>query len=263
MTDIKRTLTENLARVRERIAAACASARRAPESVKLIAVTKYAGLDVLKVMPDVGLTDLGESRAPELVKRAAAINEFLSRRARDLSAGAMPRPHWHMIGHLQRNKVKLVLPWTEMVHSVDSLRLAEEVNTRAGSLDRVVDVLLQVNCSGEESKFGVAVGAVTHLAEMIAPLPHISLCGLMTMAPYTEDETVIRSTFTRCQELFDEIRHDLDVGPQFRHLSMGMSHDFEIAIACGATIVRIGTALFEGLPTVREETADADAVSAD
>jgi len=254
MNDIRRVLAENLQRVKERIAQACAAAHRRPESVKLIAVTKYAGLDVLKAMPDAGFDELGESRAPELVKRAAAINEFLSRRARDFSAGAMPRPRWHMIGHLQRNKVKLVLPWTDMVHSVDSLRLAEEINQRAGALDRKVDILLQVNCSEERTKFGVAVGATTHLAELIAPLPHIAVCGLMTMAPLTESRGEIHDCFTRCRELFEEIRHEIGVGAQFRHLSMGMSHDFEIAIACGATMVRLGTALFEGLPTEQTQT---------
>ena len=255
MLDIKRKLTENIKHVHERIAEACHSARRNANEVKLIAVTKYVGLDVLKVLPDVGLSDLGESRAQELTKWAAMINEFLSRRARDLAAGAMPRPRWHMIGHLQRNKVKTVLPWADTIHSVDSLRLAEEINTRAGQMDRTVDILLQVNASVESTKFGVAVGAATHLAELIAPLPNISLCGLMTMAPLTEDRGTIYDCFTRCRELYDEIYHEVGVGEQFRHLSMGMSNDFEIAIACGATIVRIGSALFEGLPQARHAPA--------
>ncbi len=251
MIDIKRKLAENLKIVEDRIAAACASVGRNPDDVMLITVTKYVGLDVLKFIPDTGLTDLGESRVQELTKRAGVINEFLSRRARDLSAGAMPRPRWHMIGHLQRNKIKDVLPWTDMIHSVDSLRLAEEIDSRAKKLNRKVDILLQVNTSGEESKYGVAVGAATHLAEFIAPLPNINLCGLMTMAPYTEDKSVVQDCFSRCRELFEEIAHELPVGEQFRHLSMGMSSDFEIAIACGATIVRIGSALFEGIPQTR------------
>ncbi len=255
MVDIKKTLAENLQRVRDKIGAACSAANRPADDVRLIAVTKYAGLDVLQCLPDAGFEDLGESRAQELVKRAAAINEFLSRRPRDLSAGAMPRPRWHMIGHLQRNKVRSMLPWVEMIHSVDSLRLAEEIDAEGNRADRVVDVLMQVNCSGEEQKFGVAVGAATHLAEMIAPMPHISLCGLMTMAPFTDDRGVIYDCFTRCQELFDEIYHEVGVGEQFRHLSMGMSSDFDVAIACGATLVRIGTALFEGLPTTRSTPA--------
>ena len=107
---------------------------------------------------------------------------------------------------------------------------------------------MEVNLSGETSKSGVAVAAATHLAEHVATLPHVSLCGLMTMAPRTEDCAVIQQCFARGHELFEEIAHELPVGPQFRHLSMGMSGDFEIAIAAGATIVRIGSALFEGVP---------------
>ena len=126
--------------------------------------------------------------------------------------------------------------------------MAEEIDSKAGQLGRKIDVLLQVNTSGEEAKSGVAVGAATHLAEFIAPLPNIHLCGLMTMAPYTDDRGTIYDCFSRCRELFDEIAYEVGVGEQFRHLSMGMSGDFEIAIACGATIVRIGSALFEGVP---------------
>ena len=255
MVDIKRKLAENIKHVNERIADACVAARRNPEGVKVITVTKYVGLDVLKALPDVGVTDLGESRAQELTKRAAAVNEFLSRRSRDLTAGAMPRPRWHMIGHVQRNKVKTVLPWADTIHSVDSLRLAEEIDARAGAIGRTIDILMQVNASGEDAKFGVAVGAATHLAELIAPLPHISLGGLMTMAPLTDDRGRVYDCFTRCRELFDEIYHEVGVGEQFRHLSMGMSSDFDIAIACGATIVRIGSAIFEGIPQARTTPA--------
>jgi pyridoxal phosphate enzyme (YggS family) len=246
--DLKRKIAENHKRVEERIAAACAAAKRDRAEVRLIAVTKSVGLDVLKLLPDLGFADLGESRVQELSKRAAVVNEFLSRRARALAGGAMPRPRWHMVGHLQRNKVRSVLPWADLIHSMDSLRLAEEIDAEARRLGRKAEVLLQVNCSGEESKFGVAVGAATHLAELIAPLPNLALVGLMTMAPLTEETRVIEETFVRCRELFEEIYHELDVGPQFKHLSMGMSHDFEIAIACGATMIRVGSALFEGIP---------------
>jgi pyridoxal phosphate enzyme (YggS family) len=248
MADLKRKLTENIRSIQERIAQACHDANRDPSEVRLVAVTKYVGIDIIKLMVEAGLTDLGESRAQELTKRAAMVNEFLSRRARDVSAGAMPRPAWHMVGHVQRNKVKSLLPWVDMIHSVDSLRLAEDISSQAGKLGRKVDVLMQVNAGGEPSKFGVSVGAATHLAELIAPLPNISVCGLMTMAPLTEDRGRIYDCFMRCRELFDEIYHEVGVGEQFRHLSMGMTHDFEVAIACGATMVRIGTALFENLP---------------
>jgi PLP dependent protein len=249
MSEVRRKLSENVRRVRERIAEACIRAHRDPSAVALVAVTKYATIDLVKMMVDLGLPDLGESRVQELTKRAAMVHEFLSRRPRDASAGVVLRPRWHMVGHLQRNKVKALLPWVDLIHSVDSLRLAEEIDAEAAKLGRNVGILMEVNLSGETSKSGVAVAAATHLAEHVATLPHVSLCGLMTMAPLTEDRGVIHHCFVRSQELFEEIAHELPVGPQFRHLSMGMSGDFEIAIAAGATIVRIGSALFEGLPT--------------
>ncbi len=249
MPELKRKLAENVKRVQGRIAEACARANREPREVTLVAVTKYVGPDMIKQLVELGQRQIGESRVQELTRRAAMLAEYQQRQARDESAERVRPVRWHMVGHLQRNKVKMVLPWAHLIHSVDSLRLAEEIDSQAGKLGVATEVLLQVNTSQEPSKFGVAVAAATHLAEMIAPLPNLSLCGLMTMAPLTEDAGVIRDCFTRCRELFDEIYHEVRVGEQFRHLSMGMSHDFEIAIECGATMVRIGTALFEGLPT--------------
>ncbi len=254
MTDLAQQLDANLSRIRSGIREACDKANRNPDDVKLVAVTKYATLDTLKLCVDAGLSDLGESKAQDLALRGEAVHEFLSTRARDIQAGAMPRPKWHMVGHLQRNKVRLVLPWVELVHSVDSLRLAEEISIDAGKLNRTVNVLMQVNTSNESSKFGVAVGAATHLAEMIASLPNVTLCGLMVMAPLTEDRDAVYDCFMRCRELYDEITHEVEVGEHFRHLSMGMSRDFDIAIGCGATILRIGSALFEGLPSTISAT---------
>lgn len=247
MIDVKRKLADNIKRVQDRIAQACAAAGRDPAGVRLVAVTKYISLDLLKLLPDLGLGDIGESRVQELAKRAATLNEFLSRRPRDPAQGAVPRPTWHLVGHLQRNKVRAVLPWSDMIHSVDSLRLAEEIDTQANAIDRRIDILLQVNASGEAAKHGVAVGAAAHLAEQVATLHNVSVVGLMTMAPLTEDRPVIEACFTRCRELFEEIANEVRIGQQFRHLSMGMSNDYEIAVACGATMVRIGSALYEGL----------------
>lgn len=255
MSEFGPQLEANLSRIRTGIREACEKVNRNPDEIKMVAVTKYATPELLKAIVDLGLTELGESKAQELSARGEAIHEFLSTRARDMQAGAMPRPNWHMVGHLQRNKVKLVLPWVEMIHSVDSLRLGEEISSEAVARGCEVDVLMQVNTSNESSKFGVAVGAATHLAEMIATLPNVRLCGLMTMAPLTEDRGAIYDCFMRCRELFDEIGHEVEVGEHFRHLSMGMSGDYEIAIGCGATILRIGSALIEGLPRIQPATA--------
>ena len=152
-----------------------------------------------------------------------------------------------MIGHLQRNKVRQVLPIASLIHSVDTLRLAEEINTSAPKLNNLCPkVLLQVNTSNEPQKYGVPVGAAPHLAEQIETLPNLKLVGLMTMAPLTHNKDVIRACFVRAGELFVEMRGEKIVGPQFTELSMGMSSDYEIALEEGATILRIGSAIFAG-----------------
>ena len=244
---MKRRLSENWKRVEQRIADACQRAERDPSSVTLVAITKSVSLDIIHTMVDLGFTDLGESRVQELTKRAAAVNEWLGRRSRDIAAGARPRPHWHMVGHLQRNKVKAVLPWIDMIHSLDSLRLAEEIDAQSAKLGRVTPALLQVNAGDERAKLGVAVAATTHLAEQVCSLKHIELRGLMAMAPLTDDVSRIRYVFGRARELFDEIRGERLCGPAFAELSLGMSQDFEYGIEAGATFVRIGSALFEGI----------------
>lgn len=249
---MKRRLSENWKRVEQRINNVCHRAQRDPAGVTLVAVTKYASLDIIRTMVDLGFTDLGESRVQELSKRAAAINEWLGRRARDVSAGARPRPRWHMVGHLQRNKVKAVLPWIDMIHSVDSLRLAEEIDAQSAKLGRVMPILLEVNAADDADKYGVAVAAITHLAEQVNSLEHIELRGLMAMAPLTDDESYIRQVFGRVRELFDEIVAGRICGPEFKELSLGMTNDFEYGIEAGATYVRIGTALLEGIPLSTE-----------
>ncbi len=244
---MKRKLQENLKAVEQRIADACLRANRKPDEITLVSVTKSVPFDVIRTMVELGMQCLGENQVQELTKRAAMMQEWLNRRHRDATAPMLKRPRWHMIGHLQRNKVKTLLPWIEMIHSVDSLRLAEEIDAQASKIDRVIPILLEVNASGESAKKGVAVAAATHLAEQIQTLPHINVHGLMTMAPLTEDEGVIRHTFERTRELFDEVVSLRICGPQFTELSLGMSSDFEIAIEFGATFVRIGSALFEGI----------------
>jgi len=153
-----------------------------------------------------------------------------------------------MVGHLQRNKVKAVLPWIDMIHSVDSLRLAEEIDAQSAKLGRVMPILLEVNAADDADKYGVAVAAITHLAEQVNSLEHIELRGLMAMAPLTDDGLRIRQVFGRVRELFDEIVAGRICGPEFKELSLGMTNDFEYGIEAGATYVRIGTALLDGIP---------------
>lgn len=245
------TLAERLDLVRDRIARACELAGRPATEVTLVAVTKTAAPDQIRELIGLGVADLGENRVQQLQQRAAQINEWHSRqlaRAEDAARPLPPKLRWHMIGHLQRNKVKPLLPLVSCIHSVDSLRLAEELDACAGKLsqDRRISVLMQVNASEEPQKYGVAVGAAVHLAEQIASMPHLQLVGLMTMAAYDATEKAARFTFSRTRELFEEMKWHRIGGSGFRHLSMGMSGDFEWAIAEGATLVRIGSHLFGG-----------------
>ena len=237
-------LADRLNDVRDRIAAAAAKAKREPGEVTLVAVTKTAAPEQIREILQLGVADLGESRVQVLTQRAAQVNEFVQRRHGD---GSVPdKVRWHMLGHLQRNKVKPVLPIVSLIHSVDSLRLAEEMDAQAVKLDRRVPLLMQVNASEEPQKFGVAVGAAVHLAEQIDSMPNLQLIGLMTMAPLDAPEKETRQCFSRTREIFEEMKWHKIGGTSLRHLSMGMSNDFELAIAEGATMVRVGTALFGG-----------------
>lgn len=249
---MRRKLQDNVKHVRQRIEDACARAHRSPQSVTLVGVTKTVALDVIRQLVDLGLRDLGESRPQELARRAAATWEWLNR-ARDhrFEAEAIA-PRWHLIGHLQRNKVRTILPWVTLIHSIDTLRLAEEIDNQSRQAERVTPVLLEVNVSGEAQKHGVATPAALHLAEMLTSLKNLRLCGLMVMAPLTDDVSVIRRVFERARELFDEARGAGIGGKAFTELSMGMSQDFEHAIEFGATMVRIGGALLEGIDQVPE-----------
>ena len=241
-------LSEKLDEVRERIAAAAAKARREQSEVTLVAVTKTAAPEQIREIVQLGVTELGESRVQVLTQRAAQMTEHLQRRmTHGGEAGATaPKVRWHMIGHLQRNKVKAVLPLVGLIHSIDSLRLAEEIDAHAAKLNRRMPVLMQVNAGEEPQKFGVAVGASVHLAEQIDSMPNLQLVGLMTMAPLEAAEAKVRQAFSRTREIFEELKWHKIGGAALRHLSMGMSNDFELAIAEGATMVRIGSLLFGG-----------------
>jgi pyridoxal phosphate enzyme (YggS family) len=254
----KRTpLAEKLDEVRGKIAAAAAKARREPSEVTLVAVTKSAAPEQIREVLSLGVSDLGESRVQVLAQRAGQLDEFLKRRqAHGEATGAAPeKVRWHMIGHLQRNKVKQLLPFVHAIHSIDSLRLAEELDAQCAKLGRRVPVMLQVNASEEPQKYGVAVGAAVHLAEQIDSMPNVQLIGLMTMAPFDADEKKVRIAFGRTREIFEEMRWHKIGGTGLRHLSMGMSNDYELAIQEGSTMVRVGTSLFGGKV---EDHEDAD-----
>jgi len=248
-TGIKEKIAENLKRIKGNIAEACLRVKRDPARVRLIAVTKTVDIDIIRTLLEIEQLDLAESRVQELVQHHTMIRESVSRRLvlPNIAMGQkQDTPQWHMIGHLQRNKVKQLLPLVKYIHSVDSLRLAEEINTASArlGLNDKIKMFLQVNTSKEKQKYGLAVGAVKALAEQVETLPNLQIVGLMTMAPLTDDQNLCRFCFTRLREIFEEIHGEKVCGPHFQHLSMGMSQDYVTAVEEGATMVRVGTALF-------------------
>ncbi len=245
-------LRDTYKEVMDRIGEAAVRSGRRAEDIHTIAVTKYAAPDQIRQLVDLGHTDLGESRVQQLQQRVAMLDEFLGRR-RMMSEDETEAPEirWHMIGGLQRNKVRLVLPLVRLIHSVDSLRLAEEIGTYADRAEVDVEVLIQVNISGEQSKGGVAVAAAPHLGDQLQSMMHVKLRGLMTMAPHSDDGSASEPVFERCAELFEEMRKSGRFGRQFNILSMGMTNDFEQGISAGANVVRIGRAFF-GEPIAAE-----------
>jgi pyridoxal phosphate enzyme (YggS family) len=237
-------ISERIRCVKDAIGSACARVGRDVGGVKLVVVTKSATIEAIKEVIRLGFVNLGENRVQQLKKVSTQIDEFLERGNGESSLPE--KVNWHMVGHLQRNKVHQVLPIASLIHSVDTLRLAEEINASAAKLNLCPKILLQVNISNEPQKYGVPAGAITHLAEQIETLPNLKLIGLMTMAPLTHNKDVIRACFVRARELFVELRGEKIVGPKFTELSMGMSSDYEIAVEEGATILRIGSAIFAG-----------------
>ena len=239
------TLRERYTDVKARIAKAADRTNRHASSIMLVAVTKYAGIDQVRELYQMGHRDFGENQVQQLLQRAAMFDEWRTRQTGPGRATPpLEAPRWHAIGHLQRNKVRKALEVVRLVHSVDSLRLAEEIQAAATKLDHTVDVLVQVNASGERSKFGCAIAAAPHLAEQIDTMVNVRVRGLMTMAAPAEEAEDARETFARTRELFDEI-HKAGIGEgHFNILSMGMSNDYEVAISEGANLVRIGSAIF-------------------
>lgn len=247
-------LEDAYAQVCQRIADAAQRGGRRAEDVVLVAVTKYATVDQIQKTLELGVMDFGESKGQNLAQRVAQIDEFIQRKQQ--LAAAAPRSkqlvpeqvRWHMIGHLQRNKVKQVIPLVSLVHSVDSLRLAEELHNYASRHDMTIDILMQVNTAGEAQKTGVAAPAAIHLAEQIDTMMHLRLRGLMCMAPYSEEPEDARPIFARTREIFEDIRTSGYVDEAFNVLSMGMSGDFEVAIEEGANVIRLGSALYGPKP---------------
>lgn len=260
--------------VMERVAAAAKRSGRAPRDILVVAVSKYAEFEQIRELIELGHRDFGESRVQQMEQRAAIIEEMMGRKRElpsvglddvsplfpndePVSPGTLPSVRWHMIGTLQRNKTRKCIETARIIHSIDSLRSIEEVQSVAYKLDRVVELLVQVNCTGEPQKGGCAVPAALHMCEQIDSLVHLRVRGLMTMGPTSQDPDETREAFTRCAEVFSDIRPFNLADGRFNILSMGMSNDYETAIECGANMVRIGSDIF-GEPASTDEETETD-----
>jgi len=233
MNNVVQRIADNVAAVGQRIADAARRSGRSAAEVTLIAVTKYVGPTEVSALLEAGCRELGESRPQELWRKTEAIKK--------------EGVHWHLIGHLQRNKVRRTLPSVTLIHSCDSLRLLAEIDRVAGEAGIRVPVLLESNISGDSEKHGFAPQEIEGILPEIGELHNVQLRGLMAMASLDGDFAVARQDFARLRELRDRLRENCPETISLAELSMGMSRDFEIAIEEGATMVRVGSALFEGV----------------
>ncbi len=226
---LQQILADRLAGVEDRLDRACRRAGRSRSEVTLVAVTKTVSADLAGLLPPLGLLDLGENRPQELWRKVPALP---------------PSVRWHLIGHLQRNKIERTLPLVHLIHSVDSRRLLDALEEQG----RPIDVLLEVNASGEESKHGFRPEEVPALADALVGLAHVRVRGLMTMAALEEDPQRCRPTFALLRNLRDQLQRAVGEAHRLSQLSMGMSNDYEVAVEEGATLVRLGTVLLGDLP---------------
>lgn len=219
----------NIEAVKEKIKRAAMKSGRNFEDIQIIAVTKTVEVSGIQKVVDLGLKDLGENRVQELLKKYDILNREC---------------YWHLIGHLQTNKVKYIIDKVRMIHSVDTLELAREIQKQAEKTTRTIDILVQVNVSGEESKFGIPPHEVLDFVKEISIHPNIKVKGLMTIAPFAENSGEIRPVFKQLNKIFIDTKKENIDNIDMEFLSMGMSNDFEVAIEEGANMVRIGTAIF-------------------
>lgn len=220
---------ENLEYVQQRIEEACKRSNRTSSEVTLIAVSKTKPVSMIEDAIDYGIVDFGENKVQEMTNKIEVIQKPL---------------RWHLIGHLQRNKVKYIVDKAYLIHSVDSLRLAEQIEEEAAKKQVVAKILIEVNIAGEDTKFGVAENEVLPLLQQIKDFPHVQVEGLMTIAPYVDDPQENRVHFKKLRNLFVDIKSKNIDNIHMNILSMGMTGDYEVAIEEGATMIRVGTGIF-------------------
>lgn len=221
-------IRENLMRVEEKIALAAQKSGRRREDVRLVAVTKTHGVDMINEAIDCGVTDIGENRPQEIMEKYADVQPVT----------------WHMIGHLQTNKVKYIIDKTALIHSVESIKLMDEIERQAAKHNLVQQILLEVNISGEQTKFGIRPDEIEKYLEYAGTLRHLTVMGLMTVAPKPDNSMTNRLHFDNIHQIFIDIQRKTYDNVIMKYLSMGMSGDYQTAIEAGANMVRVGSAIF-------------------
>lgn len=228
MIEEEKRFEKNIVSLREEVKKTCKKAGRNISDIKVVVATKYASSPQVKLLYNLGINNFGENRADELVEKYNATGGV---------------PVWHFIGHLQSRKVKMVVPLVEFIHSIDKISTLDRVNTEAVKLNKKQKVLIEVNISGEESKFGIYPGDLYNFLKEASGFKNIEVVGLMTIAPLTDDFELIRGIFRKLRVLKDISNRDL-TGVKLTELSMGMSNDYRVAIEEGATMIRVGSVIF-------------------
>jgi len=233
MEEKRKIIKQNLDILHGRIKAACSRVGREPESVKLVASTKYVDTDVTRILLENGLTEFGENRLQDTEDKLVVMGD--------------DNITWHMFGHLQRNKVKKALKLFKLIHSVESLRLATEINKEAVKLEKPARILIEFNVSGEDAKYGLPATEALPFLKELSVMEGLKVEGLMTMAPMIDDLEVCRPVFKGLKELSDKINDANIENIEMKYLSMGMTLDFEAAIEEGSNLIRVGTAIYKGI----------------
>jgi len=223
------SIKENIEVIKKEIETICLERNRDPKDVTLIAVTKTVGIERIKEAIDAGITDIGENKVQELMDKYEDLRNYAN---------------FHLIGHLQSNKVKYIIDKVKLIHSVDSLKLIDEIDKRAKKSNKIVNILIQVNVAREETKFGIDINEVDDYIEYASKFDNIKVQGLMTIAPYYEDPEKTRPIFRILKEKFDELANIKYNNVEMKYLSMGMTNDYKVAIEEGSNMIRIGTKIF-------------------
>lgn len=222
-------IENNISNVLSSIKEACKKSNRNPNDVKLIAVTKTIDVERINAVLKTGIGDIGENKVQEIMEKYDKI-EY--------------NPKWHLIGHLQTNKVKYIIDKVDLIHSLDSLRLAEEINKRAKKINRIMDVLIQINIADDDAKFGIEYNDINEFIKEIASFDNIRVQGLMSIVPYASNPEEVRPYFRKMKEIFDGLKDSNYENVDMNYLSMGMTNDYVVAIEEGSNMVRVGTGIF-------------------